>query len=78
MSQESAINFLQRMKEDDAFRSLIESTPRTTRNRIIQEEGYHFSSDDLIACVSELPSQGLEPAAVGASGLCGLSPTFAY
>ena len=78
MSQESARKFLQRMKEDDAFRILIESTPRTTRNRIIQEEGFNFSTDDLIACASELPPQGLEPATVGASGLCGLSPKFAY
>jgi predicted ribosomally synthesized peptide with nif11-like leader len=78
MSKESANNFLQRMKEDVAFRGLIESMPRETRTRIIREEGYHFCADDLMACVSEVPSQGFEPAAAGVPGLCGLSPKFAY
>ena len=78
MSRESAKSFIQRMKDDEAFRGHIEATPRTDRSCIIQEGGYQFTLAELDAEASEVSPQGLETSVVGVSGLCGLSPKFAY
>lgn len=78
MSRESAKGFIQRMKDDEEFRGHIEATPRTARSSIIQEEGYQFTQAELDAEASEISPQGLETSVDGVSGLCGLSPKFAY
>ena len=78
MSRESAQSFIRRMKDDEAFRCHIEATPRIDRSCIIQEEGYQFTLAELDVEASEVSPQDLETSVAGASGLCGLSPKFAY
>jgi len=78
MSRESAKSFIQRMKDDETFRSRIEAIPNEDRNCTIQEEGYQFTKTELDSELSNVSSQSLETSAGDAPGLCGLSPKFAY
>jgi len=72
MSMESAKLFVERMKNDEDFRNIVnECKDNETRKAFVSEQGFDFTGEDIELVKAELSEEDL-------TGLAGAAPVYCW
>ncbi len=77
MSLESAKSFMERVKNDAAFKQrLADAADSDARAKIVEDEGYHFTREEVMQLPEELTDEQLDQVSGAGCNYCDARGAF--